>query len=516
MMSRFLTLLAFVTTTSVSLAEVPPSTEPGATPHATATATPKDTAAASEETPAALLGDKLLPPAEPTAEHTVKPNEPAHPNPPVAEASHIPTPTATAEAHAPTPQEARNAAEADKAAAATGPQFSIHPPNELKAATPEEIASLLRIGQSKIEQGDYVSSELAFRQVLAEKATPEQDHVALMGLARTYRKKTEFTKAAAVYETLIKQIPDDPLLPIVYLELGRTLRALGAFKPAIVRFYNVINSTLKLPENNADNYRQLARTAQFEIAETYFQSGDYEQANRFFSRLKLLDLAPEDRARAHFKSIYALTLNGDHEKAVNGFRAYLDQNPNDENVPEARYLLSCSLRQLGRYNESLAVALELLRAEKKFVQSDPKRWTYWQRKTGNQLANQFYEQGDFGSALVIYQNLANLSPEPVWRLPVVYQIGLCSERLRMFDRARECYQSIVDNAKASTGDGPRRQELIDLYEMADWRLKHLVWEQTTDHQLASVFTSKNDIPSALPANAHDSNGSSPTPPVAVR
>ena len=473
MMPRLLSLFAFAAATA--LAENAAQKEPEVTPPATTAA-----AAMPEAHPAS------------TTEHTPTAKE----TPPSA-----PAPAAAAET-------------SDKTAAA---QFSIHPPLEQKTATPDEIASLLRIGQAKIEQGDYVSSELAFRQVLAEKASPEQDHAALMGLARTYRKKTEFTKAAAVYETLIKQAPEDPQLPVVYLELGRTLRALGAYKPAIAKFYSVINSTLKLPDENPDVYRQLARTAQFEIAETYFQSGDYEQANRFFSRLKLLDLAPEDRARAHFKSIYALTLAGEHEKAVTGFRSFLDQNPNDENVPEARYLLATSLRKLGRYNESLAVALELLRAEKKYVDSDPKRWTYWQRKTGNQLANQFYEQGDFSSALVIYQNLASLSPEPSWRLPVIYQIGLCNERLRLFDRARESYQTIVDNTKPSAGDKAQRQELVDLFEMADWRLKHLVWEQTTELQLTAIFPSEHEHTAALPAaNNHDSNGSSAKPPVVVR
>lgn len=427
-----------------------------------------------------------------------------------ATTSAVPTESAAAPAHAPEHPDLPQAQ--PQVGGAETPQFSIHPPKELKTATPEEIASLIRIGQAKIEQGDYVSSELAFRQVLSEKATPEQDHAALMGLARTYRKKMEFTKAAAVYETLIKKSPEDPQLPIVYLELGRTLRALGAYKSAIGRFYSVINATLKLPEDNPDSYRQLARTAQFEIAETYFQSGDYEQANRFFARLKLLDLAPEDRARAHFKSIYALVLAKDYEKAATGFRAYLDQNPKDENVPEARYLLASSLRSLGRYNESLAAALELLRAEKKYVDSDPKRWNYWQRKTGNQLANQFYEQGDFGSALIIYQNLANLSPEPAWRLPVLYQIGLCNERLKLTDRARECYQTIVDNTKPSAGDGTRRQALVDLYEMADWRLKHLVWEQTTDRQLTAIFPHET----AQAAIDHDPNGSPAKPPVLVR
>lgn len=486
MIIRTLALLTF--TAAIHAAADAPA------PHINAEPMPPEHAAAVPEQHAVPI------PAQPTTTATVA-TEPA----PAHDTAHADSPTPPTHS-SPPPQVADT----------ESPQFSIHPPKELKTATPEEIASLIRIGQAKIEQGDYVSSELAFRQVLAEKATPEQDHAALMGLARTYRKKTEFTKAAAVYNTLIEKFPNDTELPTVYLELGRTLRALGAYKSAIGRFYSVINATLKLPEDNTDNYRQLARTAQFEIAETYFQSGDYEQANRFFSRLKLLDLAPEDRARAHFKSIYALVLAKDYEKAAAGFRAYLDQNPNDENVPEARYLLATSLRNLGRYNESLAVALELLRAEKKYVDSDPKRWSYWQRKTGNQLANQFYEQGDFGSALIIYQNLANLSPEPAWHLPVLYQVGLCSERLKLTDRARECYQTIIDNTKPSAGDGARHQALVDLYEMADWRIKHLVWEQTAEHQLATIFFSENAQASNSSAKDHDPNGSPAKSPVLVR
>jgi hypothetical protein len=86
----------------------------------------------------------------------------------------------------------------------------------------------------------------------------------------------------------------------------------------------------------------------------------------------------------------------------------------------------------------------------------------------------------------------------------------------MFDRARESYQTIVDNAKSSAGDGAHRQDLVDLFEMADWRLKHLVWEQTTDHQLTAIFPSENDRTALPPANAHDHNGSPTKPPVVVR
>ncbi len=427
-------------------------------------------------------------------------------------ATHVPASPAAHETP-PAPSSAEHASAPENHAQAA---FSIHPPAVKPSATPEEIASLLRIGLTKLDQEDYVSSELAFRQVLAEKATKAQDLEALMGLARTYRKKTEFTKAAAVYETIVKNYPEDPLLPTVYLELGRTLRALGTYKTAIARFYNVINSTLKLPEENADLYRQLARTAQFEIAETHFQAGEYDEANRYFARLKLLDLAPEDRARAHFKSIYALTLMGEHEKAISGFRAYLDQNPNDENTPEARYLLATSYRALGRYNESLAAALELLRAEKKYVATDPKRWTYWQRKTGNQLANQFFEQGDFGSSLVIYQNLESLSPEPGWRLPVLYQIGLCNERLHLNERAREAYETIIANTRNAANETPRKQELVDLFEMAESRLLHLFWMQKTQNRLSTLFPNEQERVANLANHEPKPDGSAEKPSSSVR
>lgn len=443
--------------------------------------------------------------------------EPAHAEP---AATHAPAPAADAHPESAAPAQSAEAAHATTDAPAAAAHSSTHlPPLQPQPARAEEIASLLRIGLNKLQTGDYASAEIAYRQVLSEQATPQQDIEALTGLGRTYRKKGDFTKAAAVYEKSLKHFPEDPSLPTIYLELGRTLRALGAYKQAIARFYSVINSTLKLPETGPDLYRQLARTAQFEIAETYFQSGDYTQANRFFSRLKLLDLAPEDRARAHFKSAYSLTLFGDYKGAAASLRSFLDQNPTDENVPEARYLLSDTLRRLDQINESLSVALSLLRAEQTYTEKDPKRWAYWQRKTGNQLANEFYERGDFGSALLIYQTLAKLSAEPSWNLPVTYQIGLCLERMQRFDRARESYQTIVDNVKPAKTDGGGRAELNDLAEMATWRLEQLSWLQETDKQLAHFFpaghapsVSAASAPAPTAPSAHDAHGSPSTPP----
>ncbi|MBX7121556.1 MAG: tetratricopeptide repeat protein [Opitutaceae bacterium] len=365
--------------------------------------------------------------------------------------------------------------------------------------TEAEIKSFLRIGDAKTSQGDYNSAEIAYRQVLAAKATPEQDRDALLGLARMYRRSNHLTKSAAVYEKLLKEFPADNALPIVYLELGRVHRALGAYRLAIARFYSVINSTLKLPANGQDLYRQLARTAQFEVAETHFLAGEFQESAQYFSRLKLLDLTPADQARAHFKSAFSLHRAGDFENAAASLRSFLEQYPSDENMPEARYLLSISLRRLGRDKESLAAALELLKAEHSRTAEDPKRWAYWQRKTGNQLANEFYEQGDANSALTIYLSLAALSSEPLWRLPVLYQVALCYERLRSGSQAREYLQTVAKEAGASPADSASKSELDELANMAAWRLQQLDWEDGADRQLNTFFQSSGSPNEAVMA-----------------
>lgn len=357
------------------------------------------------------------------------------------------------------------------------------------ASAADEIASLLRIGDGKIGRQDWSSAALAYNQVLvtSHSATPVQVRSALIGLARSYRGDLRLTQACAVYERFIKDYPGDEQLPVVYLELGRCLRVLGAHRLAISRFYSVLNTTLKLPAEGSDHYRQLARTAQFEIAETYFQAGDYEQAFRFYSRLRLLDLAPADRARAAFKSAYALNLKGDLDQAVTHLRTYLSLYPDGENAAEARHLLALGLRRLGRSQESLAATLDLLKTESARTAADPETWSHWQRQTGNHLANSFYEQGDILTALTIYECLRDLGGPPEWILPVHYQIGLCQERLQQTDLARTTYQGILA-ALSVPADAKTPAILQDIHRMVTWRLNHLTWLESARKQSSQVVS----------------------------
>jgi tetratricopeptide (TPR) repeat protein len=382
------------------------------------------------------------------------------------------------------------------------------PPPAAAKPEPTEAEGLLSLGGRLSERGDFSSAEAAYRQILDRTDFPDTEQKsALLGLARAYRKSGDSTKAVALYETFVKDFPTDERIPDALLELGRTLRSIGAYKMALNRFYSVINSTLKLPMKGFEHYQSLARTAEYEIAETYVETGDYVQSGRYFARLQLLDLSPSDRARAGFMAAQSQLLSGDAQAASKALFAFLESWPADENAPEARYLLATTLRKLNRSQEALTVALDLLRQEKRLDAEQPQKWSYWQRRTGNLLANDFFQSGDTASALLIYQNMITLGSEPGWQLPVLYQVALCEERLFEFQKAADAYHKIVDGAEAlKSGPNP---EIAELAQMSKWRLNHIEWLQNTESKVASLADVSGALPAARPKEIASS---APRPP----
>lgn len=381
----------------------------------------------------------------------------------------------------------------------------------------KEGRSLISQAESLTARGDYPAAEIAYRRIMSDRHYPEPEQSdALLGLARMYRKQTVFIKAAAVYEKFLKLYSEDERVPDALLELGRTQRAMGAYRNAINKFYNVINSTLKLPPESYEHYQLLAKTAQFEIAETHFETGNFTEAAKFFDRLRLLDLAPEDRARAHFKAASSLLSAGETEPAAVKLGQYLAQWPTDANAPEARYLLALSLRKLGRTDEALRITLALLKDEHSNAASDPKGWAYWQRRTGNQLANDFFQNGDTLSAASIYESLARLSNDAGWRLPIVYQTGLCYERLRQTDRAIKAYQEVVESAARAQGSDAAA-ELTELAKMASWRIGQIEWSGQTEKQLHQFFSATlpatpSNTSAPITTTSNDAHASPPATP----
>ncbi|MGC3990577.1 MAG: tetratricopeptide repeat protein [Chthoniobacteraceae bacterium] len=230
------------------------------------------------------------------------------------------------------------------------------------------------------------------------------------------------------------------------------------------------------------NQQKVALRAQFEIAETHFTMGDYAEAKRYFQRLVLLDMSPDDLALVQFQLADTTYLAGDNAEAVAECRKFITDHPDSAKAPEARYIVTRALQKLGRSDEAAQETLVLLRDTKTRSAEDTKTWQHWQKRTGMEVGGELYDSGDVLNALAIYQRLAELDPAPESRLPVVYQIGLCFERLRMVGKALQAYQYIADTKVDSTADS-----VSMLKDMAKWRMGYLRWSTDTDRELGALL-----------------------------
>ena len=106
-----------------------------------------------------------------------------------------------------------------------------------------------------------------------------------------------------------------PTIPETHVRLGKIYRSLGAHRMALNKFYDAINATLTLPQNEAFELAERgdgrtlenrmdaeSNQAMFEIAETFMDAEDYNNAIKFFDRLMRLEqLQDTDRAVVRFK-----------------------------------------------------------------------------------------------------------------------------------------------------------------------------------------------------------------------
>ena len=137
------------------------------------------------------------------------------------------------------------------------------------------------------------------------------------------------------------------------------------------------------------------------------------------------------------------------------------------------------------------------------------QWIRWQKKAGNQLANEHFEEGETLKAIEIYQKMIILDSTPKWQAPIVYQLGLCFERLggaTYNPKAIQAYEILtnpdknpktwktwtesVEKSLVQSGvsvdenlaDVLQNQQQF-IYRMAQWRLKNLRWNLTAANEI---------------------------------
>ena len=292
-----------------------------------------------------------------------------------------------------------------------------------------------------------------------------------------------------------------PTIAEMHLRLGKIYRRMGAFRLAVNKFYDAINATLIVPKHRAFEFKHLSDAAMLEIAETYLEMEDYANAIKFFSRLlNKTNLNEIVEGNVRFKHAYShyqraafnrqrearLKLKQDPDKGINPEEEKIEYEPgtspkydwdrvelalrdfasiyeDSHYVPESHYLLALTYHQQHKPDKALVQVAKLLSSSPyhpaKIKQQDDilpikttahlkemaekiALWNFWKKKTGNYLGNKFFDDGDYFRAKEVYETLVHIDEDPRWEIPLLYQIGLCNERLGNVGDARRIYEDL--------------------------------------------------------------------------
>lgn len=310
--------------------------------------------------------------------------------------------------------------------------------------------------------------------LLQTNAPAELKRPVLFELALAAQDDNQLLKAQQVFSQYLHNYPEDPSVPEVLLRQGLLYRQMGVTTLAISKFYAVMSSALKLKLNNIDYYKKLVLQAQVEIADSYYLEGKYLEASDFFSRLLRTEAPELNKTQVQFKLIRSLSCLTNEAETVAKAQVFLELYPDCAEVPEVRFLLASALKKLGHNQESMKQVLLLLQSQQDNVRKNPETWVYWQRRAGNEIANQLYKEGDYLNALEIYLSLADLDKSATWQLPVWYQTALVYEQLQQWPKATETYTRITNRQKELTA-ADTSPSLASLLEMAKWRKEYIDW-----------------------------------------
>ncbi|OUW17186.1 MAG: hypothetical protein CBD18_05395 [Opitutales bacterium TMED158] len=355
-----------------------------------------------------------------------------------------------------------------------------------KLVDPEVVAAetekYLELGESFWDGGDIALAEQYFAAALGLPGrSPEKENV-LWRMGQLYRDAGKYPNAIAILERLAEEYPNSRRLPLVFMELGGVYRKMGGMELAIAQYLESLNAMLNVSIDQVEKYRPLSRQVKLEIAKTHAELLDYEEAYRQYELLSRLELEPVELMRVRYRMCNLLYEMGDYHQAVPQLKDFLEAYEFSPHSPEMRYLLAKSYEQLNRKPDALREVVLILQRQSSPDTALEGDADYWKQRMGNELANEFYKQGDYRSALTIYQSLAKYNAEPVWRWPAIHQIGLCFERLGLPEKAIMAYEEILnleDGALESLSPG-----LESMREMAKWRLEHLKWEDDLGARLA--------------------------------
>lgn len=435
-------------------------------------------------------GKPLPAPAATTATTSAPPVRPVSAAPPTASAPSSPA------AHAPA------ATSDDALSPLLRRSLGSIAPNDSISRTNQNATWLwtkLEEGRRYANAGDEVAALRQFTALLEVNAPAELHQAALLEMANLAQRAGQLPRAQQIYAQYLDRFPGDPTVPDVILRQGLLYRQMGAHQLALAKFYSVMSTCLSMKANQLNYYQQLVLLAQTEIADTYYQQGQNAQAVEFLNRLLKLDATGLDKGLVRYKLLRSLSQLARHDEVIAHAQQYLQHQSGAPEEPEVRFLYVEALKKAGRSREALEQVLTLLLAQQAKSSENPETWIYWQQRTGNSLANELYREGDYLSALRLYDQLSTLSNSPDWQLPVWYQTALIYERLQQTGKSIAVYDRILNRQK-EMGTNTVSPNLSMVFDMSRWRKEHLGYQGQSETNLMAlrVDLANTNAPSRKP------------------
>jgi tetratricopeptide (TPR) repeat protein len=343
-----------------------------------------------------------------------------------------------------------------------------------KADRLHDFQMLLDLGRRQRAQKSNTQAKRNYVALLESQAPDSFHRAAIVELATLAQEEGQLARAQQLYAQYLKRWPEDSSVPEIYLRQGLLYRQMGAPVLALSKFYSVMTSALTLKSGKMDYYQRLVLRAQTEIADTYYLRGQHEDAAEFFVRLLKLEAAELNKPQIHFKLIRCMAAMGQHDQTIAQGQDFLSRYPDAPEQPEVQFLLAEAFKQSGQRGETLKHVLLLLESQQVAAREDRGRWSYWQRRAGNEIGNALYEEGDYLRALEVYSALAALDSSTGWQLPVWYQIALIYERLRQPHKAVATYRRLLDRQKELDSNASPGLKIV--VDMARWRMELLNWQ----------------------------------------
>ena len=336
-----------------------------------------------------------------------------------------------------------------------------------------ELDNWLEVARRARDRTNYASAESLLKGILKRQLKTELYRPVLRELAQLYEIKDELAKAQQVLSQYLARYPTDSAIPEVLLEQGRNYQKMGVPRLAVSKFYAVMSTAVNLVSGDPAYAQRTVLRAQHEIANCYFDSGEYGSAVDFFRRMLKLPLSLRDEATVRYKLVRSLERLARTNEVVGESEQFVRRCSTAPQLPEIRVILAGNLKNLGRDAEAVAQVAALLKQDRSQPGLDLEALARWQWRAGNDLGNQLYRQGDYINSLEVYRLLEELGESPEWKWSIWYQTALVFEKLDQVARARSTYQRILaERAKAAAGS----QQGLDLVaDLARWRLESLDW-----------------------------------------